>query len=680
MTTVPTMNADHDLMLRIYTTMIRINEADKAIQRGLSAGELQFQYYPAGGQEAIPAGIAPHLRREDYAVITYRCIHDIVAKGTPLKEIMAEMYGRAAGTSKGKGGPMHLSDPHAGLMVTTGIVGAGLPIANGLALAAQMQGSGRVTVVNFGDGATSTGAFHEAMTLASVWRLPMVFVCQNNQYAEYTALAEYTRSESFARKADSYEIPGVRVDGNDPIAVHAAAGEAIARARRGEGPVLIEAVCHRLQGHSFGSDDTHMDRKALEAARKAAPIGAFRARLLAAGVASEAEIAKLEKDIRAEVDEAIAFARAAPPPAPEELYTDVFASPAFVPELGMRDSSPPAHPRRPDAGSRQLPFAAAITDALDVALARDPRVVLLGEDIADPAGGVLKATHGLSSKYGRDRVRPTPIAETAIVGAAIGAALGGMRPVAEIMINDFLEVCMDQVANHAAKLRYMSGGRTAVPLVIRTTSAGFVGSFGAQHSQSLEAWLAHTPGLKVVYPSTGYDAKGLLLSCIEDEDPCVFFEPVRCYFTPGPVPEGYYTIPLGVADIKRPGKDATIVTYGWTVPESLIAAEKLMKEGIDVEVMDLRSIVPLDRAAILESVGRTKRALITHSAVEFGGFGAELATLIHQNLHGILEAPVARVGGRYTPVPFSQALENQHFPTEARIADAVRALLGRSRA
>jgi 2-oxoisovalerate dehydrogenase E1 component len=570
---------------------------------------------------------------------------------------------------------MHLSDPHTGLMVITGIVGAGLPIANGLALAARMQGSGRVTVVNFGDGATSTGAFHEALTLASIWKLPVVFVCQNNQYAEYTALAEYTRCESFAKKADAYEIPGVRVDGNDPMAVYATAGDAIARARRGEGPTLIEAVCHRLQGHSFGSDDAHMERKALDAAKPAAPIGAFRARLLAAGVASESEFVLLEKGIRADVDDAVAFARAAPPPAPEELYTDVFASPAVIPELDVRGSNRAAPVA--EAGARKLPFAAAITEALDVALARDPRVVLLGEDIADPAGGVLKATHGLSSRYGRERVRPTPIAETAIVGAAIGAALGGMRPVAEIMINDFLEVCMDQVANHAAKLRYMSGGRTTVPLVIRTTSAGFVGSFGAQHSQSLEAWLAHTPGLKVIYPSTGHDAKGLLLSCIEDEDPCVFFEPVRCYFTPGPVPEGYYTIPLGVADIKRSGKDATIVTYGWTVPESLLAAEKLMKEGIDVEVLDLRSIVPLDRAAILESVSRTKRALIAHSAVEFGGFGAEIATLIHQNLHWALKAPVGRVGARYTPVPFSQALENLHFPTEARIADAVRALVER---
>jgi 2-oxoisovalerate dehydrogenase E1 component len=675
MATAAALGPDRDLLIRLYTTMVRINESDKAIQRGLSAGEIQFQYYPAGGQEAIPAGIAPHLRQDDYAVITYRCVHDIVAKGTPLREIMAEMYGRAAGTSKGKGGPMHLSDPHSGLMATTGIVGAGLPIANGLGLASQMLGTGRVTVVNFGDGATSTGAFHEALTLASVWKLPVVFVCQNNQYAEYTALAEYTLLRSFAAKAAGYEMPGVSVDGTDPVAVHAAAGAAIARARRGEGPTLIEAVCHRLQGHAFGSDIAHMDKAALEAAKKAAPVPRFRARLLAEQVATEAELAAIDAAARKEVDEAIAFARAAPAPAAEELHTDVFATFDGIPDLDARPAARAQGSPPPAAGTRELPFAAAITDALDVALARDKRVVLFGEDIADPAGGVLKATYGLSTKHGRDRVRPTPIAETAIVGAAIGAALGGMRPIAEIMINDFLEVCMDQVANHAAKLRYMSGGRTAVPLVIRTTTAGFVGSFGAQHSQSLEAWLAHTPGLKIAYPSTGYEAKGLLLACIEDDDPCIFFEPVRCYFTPGPVPEGWYTIPLGVADIKRPGKDLTIVTYGWTVPESLAAAAKLADEGIDAEVLDLRTIVPLDRPAILESVARTKRALVVHSAIEFGGFGAEVATLIHQNLHGALRAPVARVGARYTPVPFSQSLESLHFPTEARIAAAARALV-----
>jgi 2-oxoisovalerate dehydrogenase E1 component len=674
MGTAPAAKHSTVSMLGYYRTMARIAAADKAIQRGLGAGELQFQYYPAGGQEAIPAGITPLLGTDDYMVITYRCIHDIVAKGTPMREIMAEMYGRAAGTSKGKGGPMHLSDPHSGLMVTTGIVGGGVPIANGLALAEQLKGTNRVAVVSFGDGATSTGAFHEALNLAAVWKLPVVFVCQNNQYAEYTGLDEYTLSKSFAARGDAYGMPGVRVDGTDPVAVHEAAAVAIERARKGLGPTLLEAVCHRLQGHAFGSEETHMDKAALLAARQAAPVPRFRARLIEEGHATEAVVAKIDAEARAEVDDAIEFARASPLPAADEIYTDVFVDADLIPELS---AVPPALPSTEPSGvaARQLTLGAAVNEALDIALAADKRVFLLGEDIADPAGGVVKTTYGLSTKHGRDRVRPTPIAESAIVGAAIGAALAGMRPVAEIMINDFLEVCIDQVANHAAKLRYMSGGRTSVPLTIRTVTAGFVGSFGAQHSQSLEAWLIHTPGLKVVYPSTPHDAKGLLLSCIHDDDPCIFFEPMRVNFTPGPVPEGDYRIPLGRAALRRAGRDLTIISYGWTMVDSLAAAEKLSAEGIEAEVLDLRSLVPLDRAAILESVGRTKRAVIVHSAVEFGGFGAELAAIIHKHLHHELHQPVARVGARYTPVPFSQALESLHFPSEARIVEAARSLM-----
>src|SRR5690606_10265989 len=275
---------------------------------------------------------------------------------------------------------------------------------------AQLQGTGRITAVSFGDGATSTGAFHEALTLASIWKLPLVFVCQNNQYAEYTSLSEYTLSDSFAKKAAAYEMPGVRVDGKDPVAVYEAARIAIDRARRGNGPTLIEAVCHRLQGHAFGSDTGHMDKKALEAAKKEAPVPTFRARLLVEEVAGEDELAAIDSMVSAEVEEAVTFARSAPLPAEEEIYRDVFATTDMVPELDRRAPASASGPLSPISGAPTRTFVEAITDALDVALGRDKRVVLMGEDIADPAGGVAKATHGLSTRYGRDRVRPTPIA------------------------------------------------------------------------------------------------------------------------------------------------------------------------------------------------------------------------------------------------------------------------------
>jgi pyruvate/2-oxoglutarate/acetoin dehydrogenase E1 component/TPP-dependent pyruvate/acetoin dehydrogenase alpha subunit len=662
--------------VEIYRTMARIAATDQRIQQGLAAGDLQFQYYPCGGQEAIPAAIAPLLTIDDKSVITYRCIHDIVAKGTPIREIVAEMYGRETGTSKGKGGPMHLSDPNNGLMVTTGIVGAGAPIAAGIALGEQLKGSGRVVTCSFGDGAANIGAVHEALNMAALWQLPVVFVCQNNLYAEYTSFADSTRSTDIASRAAGYGMHGEKVDGTDPYAVHEAASRAIERARSGGGPTLLECVAHRLQGHSYGSDEGHMDADGLAAARAANPVKRFRQRLIDEGTASEDELARIDAVVAAEIDDAQAFAMESQSPGERELTSDIFASEADLPEwTGQVAAGSAAGAPLPPANGRKIMYGQAINEALSQALGADSSVILLGEDIEDPAGGIVKATYGLSTTYGRERVRGTPISEQAIVGAAIGASMTGFKPVAEIMINDFAMVCMDQIANHAAKLRYMSGGRTSVPMTIRTLTAGNIGSFGAQHSQSLEGWFAHMPGLKVVAPSTAADAKGLLLSCIDDPDPCIFLEAMRCYFVPGEVPEAAYRIPLGSAAVARPGKDMTIVSWSWAMQEALAAAEQLAGQGIDAEVIDLRSIVPLDMATVLASVAKTGRAMIVHAAVEFGGFGAELAARIQEAAWADLKAPVMRLGARYTPIPFAQNLEAMHFPDAAGVAAKAKSLM-----
>jgi pyruvate dehydrogenase E1 component beta subunit len=325
----------------------------------------------------------------------------------------------------------------------------------------------------------------------------------------------------------------------------------------------------------------------------------------------------------------------------------------------------------PAADAPRRSFRAALNDALDGALAADPSVFLLGEDLADPAGGVLGVTKGLSTKYGTRRVRDTPISETAIVGAAIGAACEGMRPVAEIMIMDFIGICLDQIVNLAAKLRYMSGGKVTVPLTVRTSVYGGLLS-GSTHSQSLESWLMPVPGLKVVVPSTPADAKGLLTSCIFDDDPCVFVENVSLYATTAPVPDGRLSIPLGAADVKRRGSDVTVVTYGRTVRDALGAAEELSGEGIDVEVVDLRTLVPLDVETVLASVARTRRAVVAHHATRFGGPGAELAATIAEELHGSLDAPVRRVGGAFAPTGSASSLEAAVMPSKSSIAAAVR--------
>lgn len=316
----------------------------------------------------------------------------------------------------------------------------------------------------------------------------------------------------------------------------------------------------------------------------------------------------------------------------------------------------------------------AIHQALDDALARDDRVVLLGEDI-EHMGNVA----GLQTKYGTERVRQTPISESAIIGTSVGAALGGLRPVPEIMFMDFLGVCMDQIANGAAKLRYTTGGRTTVPITIRTVSYGGGGfGSGATHSQSLETWLMHVPGLKVVYPSSPSDAKGLLASCIDDEDPCIFIECPVLYGQRGPVPiDPGYRVPLGKASVRRAGTDVSVIAYGRSVIDALAAAEELEKDGISLEVVDLRSLVPLDVETILDSVRKTRRAVVAHLAVEFCGPGAEIASIISHRLFGELDAPVERLGGQYSPIPSSRTLELLWYPDATAVARAARIAMGK---
>jgi acetoin:2,6-dichlorophenolindophenol oxidoreductase subunit beta len=323
--------------------------------------------------------------------------------------------------------------------------------------------------------------------------------------------------------------------------------------------------------------------------------------------------------------------------------------------------------------SQRISMAKALNAALNEALANDPDVFVLGEDISDPVGGSFGVTRGLSTKFGRDRVRETPISEQAIIGAAIGASMIGAKPIAEIMIADFYAVAMDQLVNHAAKLRYMSGGRTSVPIVVRGMTSGNL-NFAAQHSQSVEAWMIHVPGLKVAIPSTPADAKGILLEAIDDPDPVVIFEPVTLYSVKGDVPDGNHRVPLGTANVAREGRDVTIITYGAQVPMALGVAEQLADDGIDAEVIDLRWLAPWDETCVITSVRKTKRAVVAHQAVKRGGFGAEVSSVLHENLWGTLAAPVLRVGAANTPVPFAKELERTHMPSAARLVDAVRAV------
>jgi 2-oxoisovalerate dehydrogenase E1 component len=667
------LGIDPSVLKEIYRQMVRIRAVDRAIQTGLASGKFQFTYWPVTGQEAIPATISQLTSRRDYMVTTYRGIHDQVAKGVPLEGLFAEAMGLASGLNKGKGGSPHISDPSSGSMVTTAIVGAGAPIANGLALVAQSRGEERVTIVNFGDGATSIGAVHEAMNLAGAWKLPVIFLCQNNQIAEYTSVAEYTASKDFASRAAGYGFQGVKLNANDPVAFYAGMKPVIEKVRAGEGPVFVEAVTMRLGPHAGVGDSTNVGKDELVAAKAAWPLPRTRQLLLDAAVCREAELAAIEAEAEAEVEAAVTLASKSPATPVEETLRDVYADPDVVPRRGHYPLR--AAEDAPAGETKSMAMFEAVRDAQEIALAQDPGVLLLGEDIGAP-GGVFRTSAGLFEKFGKNRVRSTPIAEQAIIGAALGASIAGLRPVAEIMFADFAAVCLDQIVNHAAKQRYMSGAATHAPMTIRMMVGGGVGGFGAQHSQSLEAWLTHAPGLKVVFPSTPYDAKGLLLSCIFDDDPCVFLESILSLMVgKDEVPLDDYRIPLGVARVRRPGTDISLITYGWQVAQCLAAADTLGKEGVSAEVIDLRSLVPLDYARVLDSVGKTQRALVVHAATEFCGLGGEIASTINSELFRRLKAPASRLGADYAPVAYSREIETHQIPHAASIAARVRELI-----
>ncbi|HET8882305.1 MAG TPA: dehydrogenase E1 component subunit alpha/beta [Solimonas sp.] len=660
-------------LVEIYRQMARIRATDKGIQAGLSAGKFLFSYWPSTGQEVIPAAISQLIGARDYMVTTYRGIHDQVAKGLDLEGLFAEALGRATGVNKGKGGAPHISDPKSGSMLTTAIVGAGAPIANGLAFAAKTRGEDRVTIVNFGDGATSIGAVHEAMNFAGSWQLPVIFLCQNNQYGEYTKLADYTASQDFASRAAGYGFKGVKLDGNDPVAFYNGMKTVIDEVRAGKGPVFVEATTYRLGPHAGVGDNHNAPKEELQAGKDAWPVPRTRARLIESGIASEAQLAEIDEAARVEVETAMEKALAAPNTPASETLVDVYANVDDVPARGR-------YPRReaeiePIGERKTMLMLEAVIQAQAIAMEADKNVFAFGEDVGKP-GGVFGTSKGLQEKFGATRVLDTPIAEQAIIGAGVGAALVGMRPITEIMFNDFAGVCMDQIFNHAAKQRFMSGAATHVPMVIRMMVGGGIGGFGAQHSQSLEAWFTHVPGLKVVMPSTPYDAKGLLLSSIFDDDPVVHLESIKLLRgIKGEVPLADYRIPLGVAAIRREGTDITLVSYGWEVHECVKAADELQKEGIGCEVIDLRTLLPIDYARVLDSVKKTRRALVVHAATEFGGFGAEIASTINEERFSTLKAPVGRLGAAFAPIGYSRDIEMNQIPSAPAIAARIREIV-----
>ena len=610
------------------------------------------------GQEGTAVGACWPLRPSDVITSTHRGHGHCLAKGLDPTGMFAELMGKDQGTNRGRGGSMHIADPKLGIFGANGIVAAGLPIAVGAATAAQLRADGSIAVGFFGDGAPAQGAFHEALNLASVWQLPVIFFCENNGYAEFSPVSTQ-HGASLERRAAGYGIPYVAVDGNDVAATAAAMDEVVLAARAGRGPAVVEAATYRWHGHYEGDPQRYRTPDEVRAWEARDPLLVHESRLRELGVGDE-EIKALEASIAEELDGAVQVARRFGSPDAATLTDFVLrARPA-------RQESPP-----PAEDAPVFRTMDAIRSALEAELAADDRVFVAGIDVG-AGGNVFGLTRGLADQFG-GRVRDTPISETAIVGLGVGAAMAGMRPVVELMYLDFIGVCFDQLLNQAAKLPFMTGGAAEMALTVRT-QFGAGHSSGSQHSQSLEALLAHIPGLSVVMPSTPADTYGLLRAAIQDPNPVVFIENRLLYGMKGPQPPPDHVVPIGKSAVVRSGSHVTVVSVSRMVHEAIAAAERLQDEGISVEVIDLRTVAPLDTVPILNSVHKTSRLLIAHEAVVPFGIGAEIAATVAREGFWDLDAPIERIGATATPPPYAPDLEKAWLPDRDDIADAIRRL------
>lgn len=638
--------------------MLRIRQLEEQTLTLSAAGEIAGSIHPCLGQEAIPVGAVAGLEDRDRVIATYRGHGWALARGSSMAQVLGEILHRAGGLNGGRAGSALLSDPSTGFLGENSIVGAGSPIAAGVGLAAQVLGSDRVVLVSLGDGAMNQGAAMEGMVFAAARSLPVVFLVENNGWSEMTATAAINRTD-IAGRGTALGITSHVVDGCDPLAVAAAVADAATACRAGAGPVLLECTTVRLKGHYNRDIEHYRPDQDKRAAQDADPIPRMMAAALAAGL-TEADLEQLERDVAAEVDAACAEALAMAPPGSATARDHLYGP---APTIAPRVSGKVA----------EMTYQRALNLALRAELDERPEVVVFGEDVGF-AGGIFGVSRSLQKDYGDQRVFDTPIAEAAILGSAVGAAMVGLRPVAEIMWADFVFVALDQIVNQAANVRYINESRLSAPLTVRMQQGVTPGSC-AQHSQSIEAVLAHVPGIKVGLPATPQDAYDMLRAAVADPDPTVVIEHRSLYQQSDHVDTGAPAQLAEGARFHREGSDLTIITWGQVLQHALAAADRLAADGIDAGVLDLRWLRPLDDEALARAVtAGGGRVLVVHEAFTFGGFGAEVAARITSDHFPALRSPVARLGTDAVRLPAAPALQDAVVPSTDHIVVAARDL------
>jgi len=659
----PSVHADLAFLQRIFerAAFIRAFEEQALELSRAMPPQIVGSVHLCAGQEVVPLAALAALADDDQVIATYRGHGWALAAGLEPQAVFDELCHRASGINGGRAGSAYLQAPHTRFIGENSIVGAGTTIACGVALANVAAGNGRVVIVSIGDGAMNQGSVHEALAFAAAKKLPVIFVCEHNGWSELTATRDMFPVERLARRALAYGMGGETLDGTDPIAVREAVAKAAGIARQGGGPTLLECRVPRLWGH-YNRDIEHYRPAADKRAAAAQdPLLVIAERLRACGAASDEALAAVRSAAEARATEIAQRAAKAPLPAVATLCDHVYAPVAA--ESGQRVLE-----------TCEMTYIAAVNAALAAELEADPRTVVYGEDVGR-AGGIFGAAKHLQKKYGEARVFDTPIAENAILGSALGAALAGLKPVVEIMWSDFVFVAFDQLINQASNVRYLTNGRSGAPLVVRMQQGVTPGSC-AQHSQSIEALLAHIPGLKLALAATPDDAYQLLRAAAADPDPCVVIEARGLYQLSGPVRITEGAEPVGRARLHRRGSDALVLTWGAMLHQALAAAEALAAERLDVAVMDLRWLRPLDEAAIADAVREAGgRVLIVHEAVRAGGFAAELAMHLQERMPESLCMPVRRLTTPDIRIPASPVLQAAALPNADSIARHLRALI-----
>jgi len=635
-------------LIELYYSILKPRMIEEKMLLLLRQGKIS-KWFSGIGQEAISVGVAAALEKDEYILPMHRNLGVFTTRGIPLNRLFSQFQGKPGGFTQGRDRSFHFGTQEYKIVGMISHLGPQMGVADGIALASKLKNEKKVTVVFTGDGGASEGDFHESINTAAVWDLPVIFIVENNGYGLSTPSNEQFRCKSFADKAIGYGIEGISIDGNNVLKVYETIKSLAESLRESPRPVILECVTFRMRGHEEASGTKYVPKELFDVWGRKDPVNTFEKFLLNEGVLTEEIIDTQRSAIKKEIEEGleVAFTEVSPTPDTNKELSELYAPVSIV------DTSVQSAPHK------NIRFIDAISDALGLAMQKHNNLVLMGQDIAD-YGGVFKITEGFVEKFGKERVRNTPLCESAILGAGFGLAINGQKAMVEMQFADFVSEGMTQIVNNLAKSHYRWG--QAADVVVRMPTGAGTAS-GPFHSQSNEAWFFKTPGLKIVYPAFPSDAKGLLLAAFEDPNPVMYFEHKALYRSISEeVNEAYYTIPFGKARLVKEGGDLTIVAYGLAVHWALEALNE--NPDLNADLIDLRTLAPLDTESIYNSVKKTGKVIVVHEDTLTGGIGGELAALITENCFSYLDAPVMREGSLDTPVPMNADLEHNFLPKE----------------